>query len=199
MDVAGIGKRIRIYVGEHDKAPGEHEPLWQTVLTFLQKHGAAGATVTRGLGGFGVHSRIHLARLADVVSDLPVLIEWIDGPDRVERLLPHVCDLVPSGMVTAEDVQIVKYTHRAPRPVPAESVGEVMTREVVAVHPETPLGEAVRMLLLRDYRALPVVGPDNRLEGIVTNTDLVERGGLSARIELLASLESPALERELSA
>ncbi len=199
MDIVGTGKRVRIYVGEHDKAAGHHEPLWETILNYLRKEGAAGATLVRGLAGFGAHSKLHTARLTDLVPDLPVVIEWIDGPERVERLLPHVCEMVPTGTITLEDVDIVKYTHREPRPVPPDRVGNLMTREVVTVHPETPLGEVVRMLLDRDFRALPVVDAQGILVGIITNRDLVERGGLSARVELLHALGGAALERELAA
>ena len=198
MDIVGTGKRVRIYIGEHDKAAGHHDPLWETILNYLRQEGAAGATMVRGLAGFGAHSKLHTARLADLAPDLPVLIEWIDGPKRVERLLPRVCELVSTGTITLEDVDIVKYTHRDPRPIPPDRVGAIMTREVVTVHPETPVGEIVRMLLDRDYRALPVVDSDGVLVGIVTNRDLVERGGLSARVELLSALGGAALERELA-
>ena len=157
MDIVGTGKRVRIYVGERDKAAGRHEPLWETILNFLREEGAAGATTFRGLAGFGSHSKLHLARLADVIPDLPVLIEWIDGPARVERLLPRVSEMVQTGTITVEDVDVVKYTHREPHPVPPDQVNHVMTREVVTTHPDTPLGEVVRMLLDRDFRALPVV------------------------------------------
>jgi CBS-domain-containing membrane protein len=199
MDIVGTGKRVRIYIGEHDKATGHHDPLWETILNYLRKEGAAGATMVRGLAGFGAHSKLHTVRIADLVPDLPVVIEWIDGPERVERLLPHVCELVRTGTITLEEVDIVKYTHREPRPVPPDRVGDVMTRGVVTVHPDTPLGEVVRMLLDRDFRALPVVEQDGNLVGIITNRDLVERGGLSARVELLRVLGGTALERELAA
>ena len=92
MDIVGTGKRVRIYIGELDKATGHHEPLWETILSLLRTEGAAGATMVRGLAGFGAHSKLHTARFADVVPDLPVVLEWIDGPERVERLLPKVCE-----------------------------------------------------------------------------------------------------------
>lgn len=198
VEIAGTGKRVRIYVGERDKAKGHHEPLWETILELLRKEGAAGATMVRGLAGFGAHGKLHTARVVDVVPDLPVLVEWLDGPERVERLLPRVCDLVPTGTITVEDVEVVKYAHRDPAPVPPDSVGEVMTREVVAVHPDTPIGEVVRLLIDRDFRALPVVDDANRLVGIITNRDLIERGGLTARVELLGQLDQVALERALA-
>jgi len=199
MNIVGTGKRVRIYIGEHDKAAGHHEPLWETILELLRKEGAAGATMVRGMAGFGAHSKLHVARLADIVPDLSVLVEWIDGPERVERLLPRVCELVRSGTITLEDVDIVKYTHRAARPLPPDRVEEVMTPKVVTVHPETPLGEVVRLLIDRDLRSLPVFEADQQLVGIITNRDLVDRGRLSARIDVLATLGSAALERELAA
>lgn len=199
VEITGVGKRVRIYIGELDKAEGQRGPLWECIMNLLREEGAAGATLFRGLAGFGAHSKLHLARFADIIPDLPVVVEWIDGPERVERLLPRICDRVASGTITVEDINIVKYAHRAPRPLPPDVVGDVMTREVVVVHPRTPLGEAVRTLLGRDYRALPVVDDAGTLVGILTNTDLIERGGLTARLELLAALGGPAAERELTA
>jgi CBS domain-containing protein len=197
MDMAGTGRRVRIYIGEQDKAPGSRQPAWEAILDLLRKEGAAGATMFRGLAGFGAHGRLHLARLADILPDLPVVVEWIDGPERIERLLPRIGALVASGTITIEDIGIVKYTHREPRSLPTARVDEIMTRDVVAVHPDTPVGELVRILLERDLRSVPVVD-DDRLVGIVTNRDLVERAGLSARVELLAALGGAALERELA-
>jgi CBS domain-containing protein len=198
VNVVGFGKRVRIYIGEQDRAAGHHEPLWQTILELLREEGAAGATMLRGLAGFGAHSKLHVARLADITPDLPVIVEWIDGPERVERLLPRVCGLVGSGTITLEDVEIVKYPHREPRPLPPDRVEEVMTRSVVSVQRETPLGEVVRMLLERDFRSVPVVDAQGRLVGIITSGDLVERGGLRGRVELLKALGGAALERELA-
>jgi len=198
MNVVGTGKRVRVYIGEQDRADGHHEPLWQTVLELLRAEGAAGATMVRGMAGFGAHSKLHVARLADISPDLPVVVEWIDGPERVQRLLPRLCELVNTGTITLEDVEIVKYPHRAPRPMPPDRVEEVMTRSVISVQPETPIGEVVRLLLDRDFRSVPVVDPENRLLGIITGGDLVERGGLRGRVELLKTLGGAALERELA-
>lgn len=196
MSVVGLGKRVRIYIGQQDRTP-EHGALAQALLVFLNREGAAGATLFRGAAGFGAHGRLHTARLADIVSDLPAVIEWIDGPERVERLLPRIKEMVTAGVITIEDVEIVQYTHRAPRDLPPDRVGSVMTRTVTSVHPGTPLGEVVRILVGSDFRALPVVDDGGKLRGIVTNGDLVARGGLSGRLELLAALRPEALEDEL--
>ena len=198
MSVVGLGKRVRIYLGQQDHAPGGHDSLAQTLLVFLNREGAAGATLFRGSAGFGAHRRLHSGRLADLVPDLPAVVEWIDGPERVERLLPRVQQMVTTGVITIEDIEIVKYAHRAPRELPPDRVGDVMTRDVMSVHPGTPLGEVVRMLIRSDFRALPVVDEGGRLTGIVTNEDLVDRGGLPGRLELLAALRPAALENELA-
>ena len=198
MSVIGLGKRVRIYVGQRDHAPGGHGSLTQALLVFLNREGAAGATLFRGSAGFGAHGRLHTARLADVVPDLPAVVEWIDGPERVERLLPRIQEMVTTGVITIEDVEIVKYAHRAPRDLPPDRVGDVMTRDVMSVHPGTPLGEVVRILVRSDFRALPVVDENGLLMGILTNGDLVSRGGLPGRLELLAALRPDSLERELA-
>jgi len=115
MDSGDVGQRVRVYVGEQDHAPGHHEPVWQSILDLLRAEGAAGATMLRGLAGFGAHSHLHMARLADIAPDLPVIVEWIDSPENVERLLPRVQALVHTGTITLEDVHIVQHTPR-PRP-----------------------------------------------------------------------------------
>jgi PII-like signaling protein len=113
MDVEGPGRRVRIYIGEQDKAAGSHKPLWEDLLGLLRREHAAGATMFRGLAGFGAHSRLHVARLADLVPDLPVVVEWIDTSEQVERLLPRICAMVTSGTITVDEVSIVKHAHRA--------------------------------------------------------------------------------------
>lgn len=107
--VEGPGKRVRIYVGEQDKAAGSHRPLWEDLLSLLREQGAAGATMFRGLAGFGAHSQLHMARLADLVPDLPVVVEWIDTSEQVDRLLPRIGELVHTGTITIDDVTIVKH------------------------------------------------------------------------------------------
>jgi len=98
-------------------------------------------------------------------------------------------------------VQIASYSHR---PVRAEvpehvRVADVMSRDVARVHPETPLGELVELLVGRDYRGVPVIDATERVVGIVTNGDLVERGGLSMRLELLATASRETLQQALAA
>src|SRR5712691_10920806 len=157
MDSAGIGQRVRIYTGEASQWRGK--PLFLAVLDFLRAEGAAGATVTRGVAGFGATSRIHTATLFRLSEDLPLVIDWIDAPERVERLLPRLRDMVTAGLITVEDVVVAAYSHRPVRADVPEHlrVADVMSRGVVRAHPETAIETLVDLLLGRDYRAVPVI------------------------------------------
>ncbi len=98
-------QRVQIHVGESDRTG--HEASFRAILEFLRREGAAGATVTRGVAGFGAHSRIHQASILDLSADLPIVITWIDRPDQIERLLPGVLQRAGSGIVTVEDVEVL--------------------------------------------------------------------------------------------
>ena len=190
MQLQGKAWRVTIYIGESDRHQGKI--LYMALLQFLKKEGAAGATVLRGLAGFGAHSRIHTATILDLSADLPVRIEWIDQPETVERLLPQVRHMVDDGLITVEAVDVAQYAPgRRPDPL-AQPVGDVMRTEVISVSPDTPAAEVVTLLLQKGYRSLPVVDGNGRLQGIITDGDLLRRAGLAARRDLQADL--PALD-----
>lgn len=107
MDSDVRAQQVRIYLNERDTAAGKHEPLWEVLLDLLLQEGAPGATVMRGMGGFGASRKIRLARLADIVPDLPIVLEWIDDPATVDRLLPHIRGMVEGGRITVEDVRVI--------------------------------------------------------------------------------------------
>jgi CBS domain-containing protein len=198
LNIAGVGRRVRVYVGESTQ--WEHRPLYRAILEFLRREGAAGASVLRGIAGFGATSRIHTAVILRLSEDLPIVIEWVDAPDRVERLLPRLCEMVTEGLVTVEDVQVVKYRHRPVRTDLPEQlrVADVMSSSIVSVRPDTPVDELVRLLVAGGYRAAPVIDANEQVVGLVTNSDLVERGGLALRLDLLVSMSPETFERELA-
>jgi protein CrcB len=109
----GPGVRVRVYFGERDHHG--HQPLWAALLELLRAEGAAGATVLRGVAGFGAHSRIHTARLVDLSSELPLVLEWVDTEERVAALLPRVTALLEGtgGLLTTDPVEVHRYVpHR---------------------------------------------------------------------------------------
>jgi CBS domain-containing protein len=179
MEIVGLAKKVTIYIGESDK--WQRKPLYRAILEMLKKEDCAGATVTRALAGFGAHSRIHTASLVDLSADLPLIIEWVDNPARVERVMPRLREMVIEGLITVHDVEVVTYGHRRLRELPAEApVHDVMSREVHRVRRDTPLVEAVELLLDKVYRALPVVDDTERVVGILTDGDLLDKVNIMA-------------------
>jgi PII-like signaling protein len=106
-DINGEGVRVRAYFGERDRAGGA--PLWSALLEFLRRKGAAGATVMRGIAGYGAHSKIHAANIVDLSADLPLILEWVDSKERVDQLLPEIEAMLQGGLITVEPVTIVRY------------------------------------------------------------------------------------------
>jgi uncharacterized protein len=117
MKIEGEAKRVRVYIGESDQWHGK--PLFMAIVERCRQEGFAGATVLRGIEGFGAHSRIHTARILRLSEDLPVIVEIVDRPDRVERLLPMLDEMVREGLVTIEDVHVLKYVAGASPETPA--------------------------------------------------------------------------------
>jgi uncharacterized protein len=99
------GKRIRIFVGEAEVWQGK--PLYRAILEQVQRAGAAGATVTRGIEGFGPQQHLATERLPDIADNLPLQIEIVDSAECVERLLPLLDAIVQRGTITVAPVQIL--------------------------------------------------------------------------------------------
>ncbi len=110
MKIVGPGKQLRIFIGESDR--WRHRSLADAILEMLRAEGLAGATVTRGLAGFGANSRIHTAHILRLSEDLPIVIEAIDRADRIEQVLPKLDEMVSEGLVVISDVEVLVYRHR---------------------------------------------------------------------------------------
>jgi len=107
MKIEGTGLLARIYIGESDQFHGR--PLYQAIVEFLRERGLAGATVLRGIEGFGAHARLHTARILRLSEDLPVLIEVVDEADRLRAILPELDAMVADGLITLERVEVIAY------------------------------------------------------------------------------------------
>lgn len=111
MKIEGPGRLVRIYVGESDQWHGQ--ALYKAIVERARKEGLAGATVTRGIEGFGANSRIHTASILRLSEDLPIKIEIVDTAERIDRFLPLLDEMVDEGLITIQDCEILKYTHKA--------------------------------------------------------------------------------------
>jgi PII-like signaling protein len=102
------GKRLRIFLGEAQEWQGK--PLYQAIVEAVQQHGAAGATVMRGIEGFGPEHHLSTERLLDVSENLPIIIDIVEREDRIDALLPLLDRMVQQGMITVTCVEIVVST-----------------------------------------------------------------------------------------
>ena len=109
MKLLEKAERIRIYIGEDDKYKGI--PLAEAIVKEARKLGLAGATVFRGLIGFGANSFIHTSKILRLSEDLPVVVEIVDHPDQISEMLEILDTMVPEGMVTREPVDVIAYRH----------------------------------------------------------------------------------------
>lgn len=110
--ISMLGEQVllRIFIGERDKY--KHIPLYEAMVELLRKDGFAGATVLRGIAGFGAHSMYHTDRLIRLSTDLPVVVEVIDELSRVEAVIPRLEEMMDGGLITTESVKVWRYAKK---------------------------------------------------------------------------------------
>ncbi|MEX0745813.1 MAG: DUF190 domain-containing protein [Phycisphaeraceae bacterium] len=111
MKIEGPGTRLTIYIGESDQH--KHRPLYHEIVQRAREAGLAGATVLRGIEGFGASSRLHTARILTLSEDLPVVIVIVDRTDRIQTFLPVLDELIGEGLVVSEQVDVMLYRGRS--------------------------------------------------------------------------------------
>ena len=110
MKIEGEGQLLRIFIGESDQHEGK--PLHEAIVLLARERGIAGATVLRGLEGFGANSRIHTTKVLRLSQDLPLVIEIVDREERIAAIRPELDAMVGEGLITLEKVHIIKYRRR---------------------------------------------------------------------------------------
>jgi len=159
----------------------------------------AGATVMRGVAGFGAHSQIHTAAILRLSEDLPLCIQVVDTPEKVAHAVDLVSPMVREGLVTVQNIQVMRYTQRYLNPLPADRlVAEVMTTEVVTLSPEDSVAEAWQKMFDTLLKALPVVDGSGAVVGMLTDEDLLEKAGIPQRLSVAQKLD-PLVLGEASA
>jgi len=111
MKIEGEGKLLRIFIGESDRYQGK--PLYKAIVQRAREMGLAGATVIRGVMGFGAHSRMHSAKLLRLSEDLPLIIEIVDNEERIRNFIAAIDDMFQEGLMTIEKADIIRYRAEA--------------------------------------------------------------------------------------
>ena len=111
MKLPSEAELLRIFIGEADKFEGK--PLYEVIANLAHRKGMAGATVIRGLMGFGAHSSMHTAKILRLSEDLPIIIEIVDEPEKIKALLPELDKMITEGLVTLEKIRVITYRYNS--------------------------------------------------------------------------------------
>ena len=113
MRSQGPAKRLTVFIGESDRH--HHTPLYVEIVHRAHKAGLAGATVLRGIEGFGASQHVHTTRILSLTEDLPIVIVMVDEEERIERFALELDELITEGLVVIDDVEVVRYAGRSRR------------------------------------------------------------------------------------
>jgi len=116
MLAKGPAKKVTIYVNETSQY--HRQSLHDAILTYLLHKGVSGATATRAFSGFGSHQQLHMHEVEVLSTDLPVRIEFVETPEKVEEVLPTLYEMVADGLIEIQDTNVVKHARKSPRPEP---------------------------------------------------------------------------------
>jgi PII-like signaling protein len=183
MKFEGEGTLLRIFIGESDRFEGK--PLYQALVEKARAEGLAGATVLRGIEGFGASSHMHTSRILRLSEDLPLIIEIVDTPENIERVMPTFDRMVGDGMMTLEKANVVTYRAGSRRGHEHKGVVDdrlrILAEQVVALELEDDKAEAT-IELAESIRAAFQYG--------ASEEQIAEASGLAVE-EIRAILASP--------
>ena len=184
----GKAQVLTMYLGESDQWQGQQ--LYVAILQVLRDAGCAGATVTRAIAGYGAGARLHETKAWQWSSDAPIIIQIVDQPVRLQRLIPRLQEMMQGGLMTLHETDVLKYTHARRQGISTKlPVHSVMETEVTTVNLETNVSTIVELLLQAPFRVLPVVDIDNQLRGVISTGDLINAGLLPMRRGLVRTAQ----------
>lgn len=178
----GPAKKVTAYIGEDVRHHGE--PLYLAVLNYLFYHGISGATVTKGVAGFGADRHMHTARILEASENLPIKIEFIESAETLDRILPKLMQMMGDGLIEIQDTTILKAASESqPEPLPRATLrGEATLMRIL-------IGEDDRWRDKRLYEALVESLRANDIAGVtvyrgILGYDANRRSGRTTRAGL---------------
>ena len=182
MMFSGRGKQLTIFLGETDLY--HHTALYTAIIERLRREGCGGATVIRGVAGFGASSVIHTAAILRLSMDLPMVITVVDRPERIDRIIDPLREMAPHALMIVQEVEVAQSGAPLKEGLPEVKVSEVMRREVATVHPDSALTQVIELLLDKDFTAVPVTDDQGKVVGMVSDSDLLTRGDMNVPLSL---------------
>ena len=195
MMFTGKGKQLNIYFGETDQY--HHQTLYMALIELLRREGCSGATAARGIAGFGASSLIHTSAILRLSMDMPITVTVIDRPARIDRVIAAVREMAPNALITAQEVDVLQSGAPFREGLPDVNVSEVMRREVVTVTPDSPITLVVELLLGKNFTAVPVIDAQRKVVGMVSDNDLLTRGGMNLSLSLRKAMADPEFVSKL--
>lgn len=159
---AGPAKKVSIYVGEDHQYHGES--LYSAILNFLFYHGVSGASVVRGMAGFGADHHLHTTRIEVLTQDLPVKVEFIESAEKVEEVLPKLHELAGTGLIEVQDTFVVKPAEVAKKKEPQEALpalkreGKAKLMRIYIGENDKWRGKPLHRALIESMRANDIAG-----------------------------------------
>jgi uncharacterized protein len=154
----GPAKKVTVYVGEDVRSRGE--PLYLVLLNYLFYHGVSGATVTKGVAGFGADHRIHTTRILQASENLPLKVEFVEDAAKIDELLPKLLQMVGDGLVEIQDTTILKSTVAETEPAPPRATlrGKATLMRIFIGEDDRWHGKPLYDALVESLRANDIAG-----------------------------------------
>jgi PII-like signaling protein len=160
MLTKGPAKKVTIFINEDTQH--HMQALHDSIMTFLMHKGVSGATATRAFSGFGSHQMLHTPKVEVLTQHLPIRIEFVDTPEKVEEVLPTLYDMVSDGLIEVQDTNVVKHARKLPKPEPKlpheRKEGQAKMLRVFLGEADKWHGEPLYDAIVKKLRMLEIAG-----------------------------------------
>lgn len=170
---AGPAKLLSIYLNQGDK--WHHQTLYLALMDRAKRAGLAGVTLLHTQGGLGSHGQPHSGMSDYLMVDMPVVVQIVDAAEKLAGFLPAVEEMVPEGLITLSDLEVVRAKQPPLGAHDAPVIQTLLERDIITIAPDTPIQEIAEKFLANDREYVYVTEPEGRLMGIIGKRDLLQQ------------------------